>query len=200
MSDDIQEQKQLAEQQTELGKEQTAHSTGMQIAAESHREKVENPDFLGKLQEPDIDTDLFDWLHDEIGPVASGAHILGNRAEYYEEYATLKNQNKAERLVAEREPGRLLKQNPAMLAQSQGVTGWAQGEGPASQPDYRAPLTSKKKRALRDAMEVLTNRQTMSIDARGLDAVSTVTVENKRVDSESQEASGAVSKAKEFFK
>jgi hypothetical protein len=200
MSDNVTDQKEVQQFQSELSKEQQANRTGLQMAAASQQERVENPDFLGKLQDADIDTALFDWLEDEIGAPTSGAHIIGNRGEHYEEYAELADKNWAERIIAERTPGRLLRENPMMLALSQGIRGTEDHEDPTKNPRYRKPLTAKKKRALRDAAEVLTNRKSLSIDGRGLDAVSTVTVENKTVQQEEEEATGVTGKVKGVFR
>lgn len=195
------EQEEYLKQQNEHKKEQQSSRVGLQMAAESQRERVENPDFLGKLQEADVDTDLFDWVEDEYGPLFSGSHILGNRGEHYEVVAEMLDRNKAERMVAERTPGRLLREHPRMLALAQGIQGSEQFPDPTDHPEFRTPLTDRKKRVLRDAREVATNRKTMSIDHQGLDAVSNVTVENKTVSSnEEQESGSVVGKIKGVYK
>jgi hypothetical protein len=61
-------------------------------------------------------------------------------------------------------------------------------------------MRSRKKRVVRDAAEVATNRQSLSIDGRGLDAVSNVTVENRSVSQEEQSSDGVASRAKEVFR
>lgn len=194
------EREQHLRQQHELQKDSTTHQAATQVAAHNEEEYLKNPEFLKQLQDPDVDTDLFDWVQDEFGPVFSGAHILGNRSEHYEHQQELLNRNKVERMVAERSPGRLLRDNPKMNALSQGIRGTPQYPDPTQNPAYRAPLTSRKERVIRDAGEVMTNRETLSIDARGLDAVATATVENRTVSNEEQKTGGIRGKVSEVFR
>lgn len=193
---------QQMEKQHELRKEQTSHQAATQTAMQQEQETYKNPDFLSKLQDPDIDTEAFDFLESELGPLTSGAHIIGNRGPHYEEYSEMLDRNRIERVIAERNPGRLMRENPRMLALSQGVRGWKKGVDKSEWEDmgYRPPLTPRMKRAIRSAADVITNRHSLAIEGRGLDAVSTVTVENKKVNTEQEEASGAVSKVKGVFK
>jgi len=179
---------------------QQSQSAAVRAQMQDEQRRIKNPEFLKQLQEPDVDSDLWDWLEDEIGPALSGSHILGVRDESYEEQQHLLNRNKAERWVSERTPGRLLRENPHMLAQAQGVTGWRQSEGPESDPEFREPLTSRKKRVLRAAAEVVTTKETMAIEGRGIDATSTATVENRTVTNEQQEAKGIKDRAAGVFR
>lgn len=195
-----QEQKEALTEQHNLQIEQDSHRAAVKGVAQEQQKFHKNPEFLKQLQDPDVDSELWDWLEDEIGPPLSGSHILGQRDESYEEQQSLLNRNKVQRMVAERTPGRLLKENPRMLAQAQGVSASEQHPDPTQHPEFREPLTSRKERVLRDAAEVITTRQTMSIGGRGVDAVSTATVENRTVTNEQKEASGVTSRAKEVFK
>lgn len=195
------DQEQIIDKQHENKQAQQGSRVGLQMAAESQRERVENPDFLGKLQEADVDTAAYDWIEEEVGPLLSGSHILGNRGEHYETVAEMLDRNKVERMIAEANPGRLLRENPRMLALAQGIRGSADHPDPTDNPAFREPLSSREKRVLRDAQEVATNRKTMSIDHEGLDAVSNVTVENKTVSNEeAEEAGGVVGKIKGVYK
>jgi len=197
MDQDIQDQIN-AQKQSSI--EQQSQAAAVKAQMQQEQKRIKNPEFLKQLQEADLDSDVWDWLEAEIGPALSGSHILGVRDESYEDQQHLLNRNKAERWVAEGSPGRLLKENEEMLAQAQGVTGWEQGSGPEADPQYRAPHTSSEKRVLRGAAEVITTRQTLSIGGRGVDAVSTATVENRTVTNEEEEASGVTGRAKEVFK
>lgn len=192
--------RQTLKDQHEMKMEETGHRAATQMAAEEARHRVKNPEFLKQLQDPDADTDLWNWLEDEYGPTMSGSHILGHRSEHYEEQQDLLNRNKAERMVAERSPGRLLRENPRMLALAQGIQGTDNHPDPTTNPAFREPLTSRKKRVIRDAAEVMTTRQTLSIGGRGVDAVSAATVENRTVTNEEQDSKGIRGRAKEVFR
>lgn len=183
----------------EMEIEQTGNRAATQVAAREAKKTLKNPEFLGQIQDPDVDTDLFDWVEDEFGPVFSGAHILGDRGEYFEQQQEMLNRNKVERMVAERNPGRLLRENPRMLALAQGIRGTEQHPDPTKNPAFREPLTTKKQRVIRDAAEIATTRQTLGIEGRGLDAVANATVENRTVTNEDKEASAA-STVKEVFR
>ena len=192
----VQDKERLQDQQHRLRIEEAQHKAATQMAAKEEKELLKNPEFLKQLQNPDVDTDLWDWVKDELGPTLSGAHILGNRDDHFEEQQELLNMNKVERLVAERSPGRLLRENPRMLAQAQGITGTEEYPDPTDNPKFREPLTPREERVLRDAAEVMTTRQTLSIDGRGVDAVSTATVENRTVSNEERSAGGITERAK----
>jgi hypothetical protein len=174
-----------------------AQRLGVQTQTEQVSERKFNPDFLGKLQEAGVDTELFDWIENELGPVLSGSHILGARSPEYEQQQTYLNWNKAERMVAERSPGRLLARHPGMLASFQGID-----SGPRSEPlrrerhpEFNAPIdTQRDRRVLRDAIEVATTKQTLAISGKGIDSVTTATSENRTVDSEDSESGGVMSR------
>jgi len=193
------ERQQAMEQQHRNALEQSSHSAAVRAAAEKEQKYLQNPEFLGQLQDPDADSDVFDWVEDELGPELSGAHILGQRGDHYEEQQELLNRNVVNRLSAERNPGRLLKNNPMMLAQAQGAEATEQYPDPTEHPKYREPLTSRKKRVTKSAAEIITNRQTLSIGGRGVDAVSTATVENRTVTDEREEKTKATDRIKGVF-
>lgn len=180
-----------------------AERLGVQAQTEQVSERKFNPDFLGKLQEAGIDTELYNWLENELGPILSGSHILGARSEDYERQQQYLNWNKAERLVAERSPGRLLKRHPGLLASTQGID-----IGPPSDPlrrdkhpDFNKPITTQReRRVLRDSMEVATTKQTLAIEGKGIDSVTTATSENRTVDSEDQESTGMMARIRNLHK
>jgi len=194
------EQQQALEQQHELKMERVGAKAAANAAMQKQQKKLENPEFLGQLQNADVDTEVFDWVADEAGPVFSGAHILGHRSEHYEEQQDLLNRNKGERLVAEQTPGRLLRENPRLLALAMGLQGTEQYPDPTDQPEFRAAMSSPDKRVMRDAMEVATNRQSLSIGGRGVDAVSNVTVENRSMAREETSEDSVAGRVKEVFR
>lgn len=183
-----------------LDLERQSHQAATRVATEQDREKIKNPEFLAQLQDADVDSDLYDWVEDEFGPVFSGAHILGDRGEYYEEQQEFLNRNKVERMVAERKPGRLLRENPKLLALAQGFQGTREKPDPTDHPEFRTPISSRKRRVVRDAGEIATTRQTLAIGGRGVDAVATATVENRTVTNEQRDHNRAAEKAKEVFR
>jgi hypothetical protein len=195
-----QNQLDVAQLKNEMQQQQDSNRAAMSAIAQEEMEYYKNPEFLKQLQDPDVDTELWDWVEDEWGPAFSGAHILGQREESYEEQQSLLNRNAAERMIAERTPGRLLRENPRMLAISQGITGTDEHPDPTNHPAFREPLTTRKERVVRSSAEVMTNRQTLSIGGRGIDAVSSATVENRTVTKNEEEAKGATGRVKEVFR
>lgn len=190
----------LEQTRSSLSMEESQHRAATTMAAEKASRRVENPEFLKQLQEADVDTDVFDWIEDEYGPVFSGAHIIGNRGEHYEDQQDLLNRSKAERMVAESTPGRLLVENPRMHALAMGIRGTREMPDPTDHEKYREPASSVEKRVIRDAMEVATSRETLAIEGRGLDAVATATVENRTVTNEEEKARGLTGKVKGVFR
>lgn len=187
------------EQAHELQLEAQGQQAAAQVAAQEARELLKNPEFLSQIQEADVDTDLYDWVRDEYGPVFSGSHILGNREDHYEEQQEMLNRNKAERMLAERTPGRLLRENPRMLALAQGVPGTKKHPDPTDDPAFRAPLSSQKRRVIRDAAEVATTKQTLAIAMGAIDAVANATVENRTISNE-EKSESRIAGAKEVFR
>lgn len=183
----------------EMRIEEQSQQAGAQAAVAEARELLKNPEFLSQIQDADVDTDLHDWVEDEYGPVFSDAHILGNREDHFEEQQEFLNRNKAERLIAERSPGRLLRENPKLLAIAQGIRGTKQYPDPTNNPEFREPMTSQKRRVTRDAAEVATSRQSLAIAMAAIDAVANATVENRTISNEERESSRAAS-VKEAFR
>jgi hypothetical protein len=155
---------------------QQEHKAALNMASERQRRQVKNPEFLSQLQAGDLDTDLFEWVEDEIGILASGSNIKGVRQEGYARQQDLLVKNAIERVIAEGSPGRLLR--------------------PTEHPDYVEPISSKERRALRQAKDAIVNHQSLSTDGRGIDAVANATVERRSVEQSEEEASGLTARAK----
>jgi len=148
------------EKQHERNKEQAAQQAALQQASEQTVKA--NPQFLRQLQSLDIDSDEFGDLSDVLGPETSGANILGNRDEHYEEERAWLNKNQAERIVSEGEPGRLCRGKTREIA-----LGYHRRDK-RSPPSRR---TGDERRAIRSAMHRVTNMQSMSVDSRALRAL-----------------------------
>lgn len=196
----IDQRKDLTEHQTEQSKQQQEHQAAVSMAAEQTRRTVKNPEFLSQLQEADLDTGLFRWVEDEIGILASGSNMKGVRGENYAEQQDLLVKNAIERVIAERSPGRLLRENPRMNAIAQGITCTERHPDPANHPKYEEPWDSDKRRAARHAKDAVVNHQSLSIEGRGIDAVANATVERRSVDQSETEASGITGRVKGVFR
>lgn len=168
-----------------------ASHAAQKMATSAVHERLQNPEFLDKLRDEDVDNELFPWISDELGPMLSGAHIIGNRAQDYEREAKWLDMNEGERLVAEANPGRLLRENESVLRIAQG----------AHKDDvrYRPPAQQDEKRVIRDAMEVSTNLKTLAVGAKGLESVTTATAENRVVRNDQEDTSTTRAKIRSYF-
>lgn len=178
----------------------TEHSATTQSTVQSASSRVEenimNPSFQAQLEEADLDSDEFPWIEDELGPELSGSHITGNRdPEEYEREVKWLDANKAERIIAEKNPGRLLRQNPSMLKLAQQPNQRMVDDENIEEPMVR----SKDRRAVRSGMEVVTNRKALSAGMSGLDATTTATAETRHMTNESEESSGLRERAKSLY-
>lgn len=164
----------------------TASAAASQAAARVQQDKLQeilqNPEFLDKLGDPDVsNSEVHDWIVDEYGPAFSKAMIRGNMDGDYPRRRELLNPNAVDRAIAERSPGRCLRQHPKLNALAQGITGSKEYPDPTDHPDFRAALTPAKKRVLRDAYEIRTLLQSLSAEGKGTDVVGTATTENRTV-------------------
>lgn len=175
------EAEQRAEQRE---KEKQARQAALQQATKAVKA---NPQFLSQLQEDDLDTQEFPEVSDNIGPIASGANIIGNREERYERELKWINMNRSERTIAEAEPGRLCRGSTREIANGK------HGEGGG---ELRRQTTMEQRRALRDAYEVLTNRNALAVQNRGLRAITEATAVSR---TEGVEDDGLASKASKLF-
>lgn len=152
--------------------QQTTQASGAAAQASSQaaqrklQERLENPEFFAQLRDVDIDTTEYPWLESRLGPLQSGAHLIANRGDDYENEIRWLDKNRAERLVGEGEPGRLCRGKT--LAVAQGVH--RRQDKTATKPN-----TADERRALRDAMEAVTNFKSLGIDNAGLSSVTEAT-------------------------
>lgn len=147
-------------------------ASAVSTATQKQDKKLENPYFLNELRDPDVDSEVFDWLEEEFPEWFSGAHAVGHRHEDWGEEAELIMQNKRERAVTEGSPGRLLRGRPYLLAVAQGA------DSPES-PEFREPMRSAEKRVVRGGSEVATNLMSLSTEGEGLKATTTATTESR---------------------
>lgn len=141
-------------------------------AAKRQEQKHENPQFLNELRKPDIDSELYEWLEEEYPTWFSGAHSVTNRGQDWDHEADLLLHNKRERALAQRNPGRLLRDRPVLLAIAQGRTD-------TREPEPLKPMSSEQRRAMYGGAEVAADLWALSKDKAGLEATSTATTETK---------------------
>jgi len=170
----------------------SASQMGLRAAAEHQQRTVHNEDFLNELRRSDLDSETFDWLKEDYPHWFSGAHAVTNRGDDWDLEADLIMQNKRERAVAERRPGRLLRDRPFMLAAMRGdetpqLDAYQQPGIPGDREDWKKhvarseetkePATSEDVSRIYGAAEVAADLMTLSRNAAGLDSVSTVRTE-----------------------
>lgn len=175
--------------------ESTQQRAAVSSAVEQATERAKNPDFTDTFTEADLDTPVYDWLEDELGPASSKVHALAYRGEEHPEVRRLLNRNFIERIIAQRSPARQLRQHPLLNYIAQGKPGTLhEGQTPGEMPEYRAPINDRKKEALRQAAEALTAHQSRAAEGRGIDAVAKVQTESKTIQEDSTKGvAGSVS-------
>ena len=182
---------------------QSSQQMAQQAAMSKQQEKLQNPRFLDALRDADLDSELVDWLEDEYPDWFSGAHAISNRGELYDQIADLKMFNKRERRLAERDPGRLLRDRPFLLAAAQGADSppadaYQRGDIPRNKQFWRArlnnnetarmPMNSDEQSAMFGGAEVSASLQALAREAAGLESVSTVKTESEVHRKESEQS------------
>lgn len=191
--------KEQLEQQKELSASQEASKITAQASAQRVAETTQNPDFLDSLRKPDVDSGVFDWLEDELGPALSGAHAVANHRHGWAHKREWLNINAAERVVTEFSPGPLLREDPELLAIAQNRRHPENRDG--YDPEAVVTMTeSHERRGVRDAYEVRTALQSLAEDSEGLSAVSEATAVQKVEKQQEDEASGATGRLKQLYK
>jgi hypothetical protein len=159
------------------------------VAAEVDRKsrRRENPRFLDKAAQADLDSDMWDWLENEFGPLLSKQHMLANRRPAYERQSELLDANRVEREMARHNLGRGMREHPDVYATAMGYD-WSPDRGLAADPDARTHWGSSQREVARDVADVSTARKSMGVGAKFLDALTTATTEH--IQRRSDEASG----------
>jgi len=211
-----QEQQEYLDAQEESTLRSSATQTALRAAAEHKERTVHNEDFLNELRKADLtpeDGEFDADLEQEFADWFSGAKAVTNRGEDWDLEADLIMMNKRERAVAERRPGRLLRDRPFMLAamrgddsppaeayQMEGIPGdsdvWA--EKTARMETTPQPVTSAQQSRIYGAAEVAADLMTLSRNAAGLESVSTVKTEtNVRREEEDESTASRVGRVLE---
>jgi hypothetical protein len=178
------------ERQTDEQVAMSGAQAGMQTASRTQEHKIENQQFLNELRKADIDSEVFGSIQQQYPSWFSGAHSVTNRPDSWAMESDLLMQNKRERAYAERNPGRLLRDRPMLLAIAQGRTDHAR-------PEPLAAMKSRERRAVYGSAEVAADLMTLSKDGAGLEATTTATTET-RVTRESENESTASKVGKVF--
>ena len=196
MSDQDQRQRERDEQvrrQRRLSAATEGDKIGIHKQHSEVSERKYNPTFFEKTADLDADTDMFPWLENILGAKASRAHVLGNRDEEFVEQQELLNRNLSERMIAEREPGPLLKKNPSVMAV------WQDCES-VEDEKFAAPIThSRERRQYRNLAELLTTRESLAVDGRYVDALTKATTETQVHNDKEEEQSGVKKRVSAFF-
>jgi len=178
------DRQQALEQQKQQNIEQTAGSAAAQAAASATHSKLQerkqNPEFFDQLRDLGIDTSEYPWISERLGPLQAGAHLIGNRDERYETEVRWLDQNRAERVIAEAEPGRLCKGRVLEIAQR---------VHDRDDKEAVSRMTVDERRVVRSAMEAVTNFKTLSIDNTGLSSLTDATTVTKSEKNEIEESS-----------
>lgn len=190
-----------AEQKLEIAARRSAEQGASEAATQMSRKLVDevtrNPEFVDEFTDPDADTDVYDWVEDELGPEFSRAHVFGYRDESYERKAEWLDLNAAERLIVERTPGRTLRKHPDVLRVMQDAAYDPESDLSlqAQRANYRPPATQDQRRVIRAGYEVVTNRKSLSVGGKGTDALTTATAEHRTVHNRDEEEQSRARKA-----
>lgn len=194
------EERQEINEQLDVEAERTAQEsaarTAQSMAQSGIEERIQNPQFLEEYTDPDADSAAFDWVEAEFGPLFSKAHVLGYRSEDYEREAKWLDMNKAERMIRERDPGRILKEHPDVLAVMQGERYHPEADRYDS---LRNPVSQEQRRVQRDGAEVVTQRKSLAVGGTGSDNLTTATAEQRTVRNEQEESSSTRKKIRSIF-
>jgi len=188
----------------------TAQQAGMRVAADHKERTIHNEHFLNELRKDGIDSETFEWLHEEYPTWFADVRAVTNRGDDWDIEADLIMQNKRERAVSEGRPGRLLRDRPFLLASMRGdesppLDAYSQSGVPGGE-DYwhdriarkqttAPPITSEEQSRIYGAAEVAADKMILSRNAAALDSVSTVKTEtNVRREQEDEGTASRIGK------
>ena len=144
--------------QEEMQAQGAASQHASSLAAQD-LDELSTSEFIETLFEDDVDSSFFNQLQDQLGPELSRLHALANEGPEEMRRHRWLNENRAEQILHEHNPGRLCK--GPFLALAQGVN---------DAPDRAVSdeLTQYEKRMIREAIQVKTAKQSLAQDAQGL--------------------------------
>jgi len=186
------EEKEYIDAQEESTLRSSAHNMALRSAAEHKERTIHNEAFLNELRKTDLDSSKYDWITRDRADWFSGAHAVTNRGDDWDFEADLLMQNKREREVTRRRPGRLLRDRPFMLAAMRGddsppVDAYERDDIPGDRTHWERklngtkktddPISSKEVSRIYGAAEVAADLMSLSRNAAGLESVSTVKTE-----------------------
>lgn len=179
-----------AEEQKRRQEEMQAQGAASQHAsslAAQDLDELSTSEFIETLFEDDVDSQFFNELSDQLGPELSRLHALANEGEEEMRRHRWLNENRAEQILHEHNPGRLC--SGPFLRLAQGVN---------QSPDRAVTdeLTSYEERMIREALQVKTAKQSLAQDARGLRSFTEATAVSRveHPDDSESKSQGALNK------
>lgn len=178
---------------------QAAASKATQRAKRLSEQQMGSPqEILDYLGSPDLDSEKYGWVGEELGPANSPAWKYGNRSPAFEKKAELHPEVLAMMHLAEHRPGNALRGNREALAVMQGVPRRLSQEECTDperiQDELRVPFSTQEARAVREAYMAEGNLRSLSIGGAAVDAAtkarSETHVTRESSDSDSQTGGG----------
>ncbi|RYJ13577.1 hypothetical protein ELS19_06145 [Halogeometricum borinquense] len=164
MTENIQQrQEQQADIQASLSAASSSTNAATQMAAQEEEKVYKNHKFLAQLRDSGLDEEF----RADLGPLLAGAHVTASRRDDYERYIKWINENEAERELIRNTPGRHLRQRPTMQM-------IAQETHRRDDRQWTPPMTQDERGDHRNAMEAVTNFQSLAVEGRGIETVGTV--------------------------
>lgn len=151
--------------------EEQAGQAAQEWQSDQLQQYVQNPEFFDRVTDPDVDSEKYDWIEADIGPLFASANFIANRSDSYEREAKWLNQNRIERKLAMHNPGRLCKGAVRKIAQR--VHGRAD-------KDEREPMLQDDRQILRLAGLAATNFHSLAVQNTGFTGVTEATTVHKR--------------------
>jgi hypothetical protein len=187
------EQREHLDAQEDQQMRASAQRVALQSAADQKERTIHNENFLNELRKSDLESDEVSAdIEGEFPDWFSGARAVTNRGDDWELEADLRMMNKRERAVAERRPGRLLRDRPFLLASMRGddsppLDAYKREGIPGDAEEWKhkikgkdrtnKPMSSKMMSRVYGSAEVAADLMILSRNAAGLDSVSTVKTE-----------------------